>query len=573
MYWHLTEAPYEPKNLSCQKSQFMQTSEHSQQCFIAQQYCQHDFLYFNYSILSYCWLNGSIMTTLIVSGFVGYQVYNGISEVIKEYLIPSLEAVKVRFEISEIMAGVTLLAFGNGAGDVLTALVASSYPGGIDYNIGATMGAGFFLCSIGVYLITKTSKSQIKMEPVHFWRNVGFQIISIFVIMVFGVIGQISYFSSISLTVLYLILVSLVYYQERDKILKSRKDSLGERVQTVNEAKYDLEIAQKFDDMKLLYFWDKKSEMELAAKPVKWATPLIRLNYVSGDARVKMLAKKFRSAVKLTMANIETQKQKWDRLSMHEKVRAIIIYPLQMILKFTLPKPQEDQFDKNQAIIFPIPGSVFFVSVVFSFPPWWVYFLALMCGFGISIFINTTTPSQRTPPNYFFYIQLYCILGSLVWIFFLSGLLIDFLQFWAIITELNKTFLGFSLIAMGNVLPDCITLVQLAEQGYAIMALNGIYFGQMFTNLIGFSVAFLKQNFVNSGPIKFNLFSIIDIEQNAFKLMVILAAFLNLLFTLIMVVRNHYIITKFIAKLLTIFYSIFFILSSSSAFYHAWVKK
>ena len=68
------------------------------------------------------------------------------------------------------------------------------------------------------------------MEPVHFWRNVGFQIISIFVIMVFGVIGQISYFSSISLTVLYLILVSLVYYQERDKILKSRKDSMGERV-------------------------------------------------------------------------------------------------------------------------------------------------------------------------------------------------------------------------------------------------------------------------------------------------------------------------------------------------------
>lgn len=137
-----------------------------------------------------------IQTTLIVSGFVGYLVYNGISEMIKEFLIPSLEAVKVRFEISEIMAGVTLLAFGNGAGDVLTALVASSYPGGIDYNIGATMGAGFviyrfmqFLCSIGVYLITKTSKSQIKMDPVHFWRNVGFQIISIFVIMVFGVIG------------------------------------------------------------------------------------------------------------------------------------------------------------------------------------------------------------------------------------------------------------------------------------------------------------------------------------------------------------------------------------------------
>jgi len=43
------------------------------------------------------------------------------------------------------------------------------------------------------------------------------------------------------------------------------------------------------------------------------------------------------------------------------------------------------------------------------------------------------------------------------------------------ITQLNKTFLGFSVIAGGNVLPDCITLIQLAEEGYAIMALNGIY--------------------------------------------------------------------------------------------------
>ena len=43
------------------------------------------------------------------------------------------------------MAGVTIIAFGNGAGDVITALVAASYPGGLDYNIGATNGANFVI--------------------------------------------------------------------------------------------------------------------------------------------------------------------------------------------------------------------------------------------------------------------------------------------------------------------------------------------------------------------------------------------------------------------------------------------
>jgi len=42
------------------------------------------------------------------------------------------------------MAGVTLLAVANGAGDVITALVASGTSDGISYNIGSLYGAGLF---------------------------------------------------------------------------------------------------------------------------------------------------------------------------------------------------------------------------------------------------------------------------------------------------------------------------------------------------------------------------------------------------------------------------------------------
>lgn len=42
----------------------------------------------------------------------------------------------------EALAAVTLLALANGAGDVITALVASGTTGGLAYNIGAIYGAG-----------------------------------------------------------------------------------------------------------------------------------------------------------------------------------------------------------------------------------------------------------------------------------------------------------------------------------------------------------------------------------------------------------------------------------------------
>ena len=54
--------------------------------------------------------------------------------------------------MSEAMAGVTLLALANGAGDVVTAIVASGSTEGVAYNIGALFGAGLFVCAMVIYL-------------------------------------------------------------------------------------------------------------------------------------------------------------------------------------------------------------------------------------------------------------------------------------------------------------------------------------------------------------------------------------------------------------------------------------
>lgn len=49
--------------------------------------------------------------------------------------------------LSDAMAAVTLIALANGAGDVITALVASGSDGGVSYNIGSLYGSGFFVCA------------------------------------------------------------------------------------------------------------------------------------------------------------------------------------------------------------------------------------------------------------------------------------------------------------------------------------------------------------------------------------------------------------------------------------------
>ena len=59
------------------------------------------------------------------------------------------------------MAGVTLIAFSNGAGDVMTAFVASSSRGGISYNIGSLYGAHFFLSSFVIAITILLNKDEL----------------------------------------------------------------------------------------------------------------------------------------------------------------------------------------------------------------------------------------------------------------------------------------------------------------------------------------------------------------------------------------------------------------------------
>ena len=75
-------------------------------------------------------------------------MFNFIFKTIEEYVSPAVVYLAEYMELSEDMAGVTLLAFANGAGDVITAIVASDSKEGISYNIGSLYGAGLFVCTL-----------------------------------------------------------------------------------------------------------------------------------------------------------------------------------------------------------------------------------------------------------------------------------------------------------------------------------------------------------------------------------------------------------------------------------------
>jgi len=116
-------------------------------------------------------------------------------------------------QLSEALAGVTLLAFANGAGDVITAIVASGSKDGISYNVGALYGAGFFVLTLVVALTIMNSETKIKVEKSVIFRDIGFYILATIYIISVAFYGKITWVLSMGMLLLYGVYVGVVVIQ------------------------------------------------------------------------------------------------------------------------------------------------------------------------------------------------------------------------------------------------------------------------------------------------------------------------------------------------------------------------
>lgn len=91
---------------------------------------------------------------------------------------------------------------------------------------------------------------------------------------------------------------------------------------------------------------------------------------------------------------------------------------------------------------------------------WWLGLIPV--GLLISAAIYFTT-EEKDPPKYFIIIELYGSIGALLWTYLISGVLIDLLNFMGMVLKLETTYMGLTVIAVGNALPDAVTTIALAK--------------------------------------------------------------------------------------------------------------
>lgn len=159
-----------------------------------------------------------------VGGLIMYILMYNLASTADEYLSPSLEYMTIKFKLSESLAGVTLLAFGNGAPDVFSAIAAASSGSSSSeedtenelLSISALTGSALFISTVVTALTVFASKpdKSIQVTPVFFIRDLIFYIlVMLYLLGIMVVVQEINIYISVGFLLLYLIYVVLVVCQ------------------------------------------------------------------------------------------------------------------------------------------------------------------------------------------------------------------------------------------------------------------------------------------------------------------------------------------------------------------------
>lgn len=224
----------------------------SNSCEFVKQYCD-DYEIINLKLISYCYINQYFfIVVLLFLLFFGFDI---LSRVADNFLSSSLKKISQLLRFSQTLSAVTLLAFANGAPDVITALFAGNVEGGTYISAAGLAGAMAFSFNIVVAnCFYKSSKTKHLLEKKIYYKDAVFILLFIFLIFTIGFFG-VNYISIILLILSYVCYIILTIRLDNNNEKNNEDElNLSEQLSDDNDVSIDKNKLLKVDAFIFEYF-------------------------------------------------------------------------------------------------------------------------------------------------------------------------------------------------------------------------------------------------------------------------------------------------------------------------------
>lgn len=220
-----------------------------QRCEFVRQECEHEAM-FNLFAMHYCDLDQLTEVTIPILIVIIFIAFYALGTTAEAYLTPALEKLSTTLRMSESLAGVTLLALGNGAPDVIASVsAADGGEGGMFFSIGALTGSGIFVTGVVSAVVILSSPEGIKVLGIHLARDIGFYLIGLVLVIIAAIVGELNIYFAAGFFIIYVTYVLTVVVMDfLEKRAKKKGASDGLRMTFKEDKQEDEEEAYYFQD-------------------------------------------------------------------------------------------------------------------------------------------------------------------------------------------------------------------------------------------------------------------------------------------------------------------------------------
>ncbi|XP_019060017.1 mitochondrial sodium/calcium exchanger protein isoform X3 [Fukomys damarensis] len=391
-----------------------------------------------------------------------------------KFFCPNLSAIATTLKLSHNVAGVTFLAFGNGAPDIFSALVAFSDPRTASLAIGALFGAGVLVTTVVAGGITILRPFLATSRP--FLRDVVFYLTAVFLTFTALYLGRVTLawaLAYLGLYVFYVLSVILCTWIYRWQCRRSLGYSMPGTPELLPDSEED---------------------------PVSSNTS----SYDYGDEYRPLFSYQETTVQILASALNPLDYRKWRSQSVFWRVFKVFKLPVEFLLLLTVPVVDPDKDDRNWkrplnclhlvispvVVVLTLQSGTYSIYKIGGLVPIWAVVVITGTGLASVTFFAT---SNWAPPRIHWLFAFLGFLTSALWINAAATEVVNILRSLGVVFQLSNTVLGLTLLAWGNSIGDAFSDFTLARQGYPRMAFSACFGGIIFNLLVGVGLGCLLQ--------------------------------------------------------------------------------
>lgn len=428
------------------------------------------------------------------------------------FFVPSLQFLSDQLNLSPAVAGITLLALGNGAPDIFTAIAglqADDFP----LVLGGLVGASMFIATVvlGSVLLAAPNDS-VRVDKTSFIRDVSVYIIATAVIIGIALSHSVALWQAMLFIILYVLYVLIVVVHSRIRKAKRRGPTYRASLlpsEAFNNSDDIIDDSTNGVSLNRVGGITEFMSIPADADEAKQHNMNSPINNNSNNMNELESPNTIDSSIRELLHELETEEQQEEENNPNfivgiswpsdpaiiGRIQYFIELPFSCLRWLTSP-PADGKWSSTRRFLWIIHPFMFMCILLLAAKGWAGFsntyignssmpLIALLLPIAaiISLFVYCLSTDIRTPPFYSFF-SVISFVSAIAWLNLIASETVSILQTFGLMLDISTSLLGLTVLAVGNSVGDWVADVAVARAGSPATSIAAC-FGSPLLNDVG----------------------------------------------------------------------------------------